>query len=627
MIRTLAALLLCATACNEYDIKAEPEPEEEPTTPPDPTDPLETGIDTEPPPPDVCPDQVFPAHPASTDVDCENEIETGTFNPVVEWTHETFAFQPTYNNVMMHPIVASFSDDDRDGDIDADDTPDIAMLRYPGSAWTGAGVLTVMQGDGSGIVWETDAHNLQGSGSLAAGDIDGDGIGEILAVTVSQELVALEHDGSLKWRSIPLGLSGCYATAPAIADMDGDGRPEIVVGWAILDADGNQLGRGNAGHGNCVSFPADLDGDGVQEVVAANAAYRIDGTALWTNGQADGYPAVADFDADGDPEIVVVDLYGAVRLQDHNGAVLWSVSGAGQGPPTIADFDGDGAPEIGVAGTSTYTVLDGDGSQLWQNATVDASSGRTGSSVFDFEGDGAAEVVYADETRTWVYSGVDGSVKLEDANHTSWTWIEYPTVADVDGDGEAEIIVPNGQIGSTTAGMRYGITVIGDADHSWMPGRKIWNQHAYHITNVEDDGTIPTVADDSWLGPNSFRSGDTSGKNGRSAPDLVVNLAELCEIECDRDRLVVWVHPGNEGAQDSAGARLRVSYDIGGDRTLVDVFDLDPLVTGEFAESLQIAIEGVDPATLDALVFEVESAEPECREDNNELVWSGPFCR
>ena len=76
---------------------------------------------------------------------------------------------------------------------------------------------------------------------------------------------------------------------------------------------------------------------------------------------------------------------------------------------------------------------------LWQSATEDESSGSTGSSVFDFNGDGVAEVVYRDECWLRVYSGPDGSKRFA-APVTSGTVQEEPVIADVDGDGHAEIV-------------------------------------------------------------------------------------------------------------------------------------------------------------------------------------------
>ena len=296
------------------------------------------------------------------------------------------------------------------------------------------------------------------------------------------------------------------------------------------------------------SFAVDLDADGDQEVITGNAIYDIDGNALWYNGETDGYVAVADFDSDGQGEIVVM-YAGQVRLQDTDGTVLWrnSITGGSSyygGAPTVADFDGDGAPEVGVAGRSNYTVFDTDGTMLWERTTQDASSGNTGSSVFDFEGDGVAEVVYADETRLWVFNGPDGTVKLESTEHSNATWTEYPVIADVDGDGQAEIVVAN------TSGYT-GFHVFGDADNSWQAGRRIWNQHAYHITNVDDDGGIPASPALNWLSYNNFRSGDlTAGQDGEY-PDIIVDIPEVCIFDCDAGFLEVYVRVGNQGYLDA----------------------------------------------------------------------------
>ena len=146
---------------------------------------------------------------------------------------------------------------------------------------------------------------------------------------------------------------------------------------------------------------------------------------------------------------------------------------------------------------SSYTVFDTDGIVLWQQTTQDYSSGNTGSAVFDFEGDGIAEAIYPDELHLWAFNGPDGAVKLNSPEHSSNTWTEYAVIADLDNDNHAEIIVPNND--TVSGGFYTGITVLTDADNSWQAGTRIWNQHAYSITNVNEDGTIPAMPDPNWL--------------------------------------------------------------------------------------------------------------------------------
>jgi hypothetical protein len=397
-----------------------------------------------PPPPDVIPSN-----------ECEIPPAIGVFKPVVEWKKAAWAEQPTSNNVLGPPIVAPLTDDDGDGVFgSAGDMPAIVVLTFTPQGVHNS-LLRALTGDGMKELFTVAGQGLEGYSGVAVGDLDGDGEPEIVTHTLAGTIKTFSRTGVLLWTSaaypgdIAPGVN--KFTFPAIADLDGDGKAEVVAGRLILNHDGSLRGKGALGLGapsqGSASVPVDLDGDGIQEVVVGNALYRPDGAAIWFNGQADGYPAVADFDLDGAPEIVVV-TPGGVRLQAGDGAVLWSVANPGGvgGPPTIADFDGDGFPEIGVAGAAAYVVFDGDGSVLWQVATQDASSAITGSSVYDFEGDGIADVVYADEVNLYVYSGVDGAVKLLYEPHNSGTLIEYPIVVDVDNDGQVEIIVAHNNL-------------------------------------------------------------------------------------------------------------------------------------------------------------------------------------
>jgi hypothetical protein len=81
----------------------------------------------------------------------------------------------------------------------------------------------------------------------------------------------------------------------------------------------------------------------------------------------------------------------------------------------------------------------------------------------------------------------------------SYTQIEYPVVADIDNDGSAEIVV-------VSNGGEAPVRVFHDSQDRWVPARRIWNQHAYHVTNVREDGTLPAVQPPSWQQLNTFRT-------------------------------------------------------------------------------------------------------------------------
>lgn len=620
----LAAIALAG--CSEYELGSKPGTGLGTTTVP---------TTSAPPPTEDCLLEPVPGFEAQLNDDCAVSVAVGSFTPVVEWAMPTFPGPPG-DNVMSTPIVVSVTDDDGDGRVDDHDDPDVVFVSYI-NAWDG-GILRAIDGATGAQHWATANAGIEGTGGVAGGDIDSDGFIDLVAIAPNG-VVAFEHDGRLKWRN--MNLAGAFqntSDVPAISDMDHDGHPEVIAGRAILNGeDGTLQGMGAFGYGGVFnynvgscSFAVDLDADGTEEVITGNAAYNPDGSTKWANGELDGYPAVADLDGDGLGE-VVVSGQGELRILDTDGTLVHRVPIPGAtlpgygGPPTIADFDGDGAPEIGVAAGSRYSVIEPDGTVVWQAMTDDASSGNTGSAVFDFEGDGSAEVVYADQTRLWVFSGVDGSVRLSSSEHSNGTWLEYSVVADVDGDGHVEIVVPN----EPQYGGHTGITVFGDRDDSWQPGRKIWNQHAYHITNVEDDGGIPVTADLNWRTYNNFRSGDLSSGDGLLAPDLVPS-ADVCEIDCNEGRIVVYALPGNEGQADvtfAQRAQFELYADVGGVVTLLDTARVtEDLVAGQYLDSVVIDLQGQDPATWDALLVRLVSDALECDDTNNEIRINGPFC-
>ncbi|HQR05264.1 MAG TPA: putative Ig domain-containing protein [Gemmatales bacterium] len=440
------------------------------------------------------------------------------FDPVVEWHKGSFTVRPDSNQVMMTPAVIDLNDDG---------TPDIVFSTYTGSNYNSAGLLRAIDGrDGSELWTVNDSRYLvSGRAGIAVGDIDGDGQPEIIAEHESNRLIAFDADGSFKWIS-NTNPGGVDWGSASLADLDHDGTPEIIIGATVLNANGTIRWSGNIGQGNNafgpLSIVADLDMDGSPEIVAGNTAYHADGAVYWTKPIGDGFPAIGNFDSDSFPEVVVVSS-GYVYLLNHDGTIKWgpvAIPGGGNGgAPTIADFDNDGQPEIGVAGAGAYTVFETNGSIKWSMLTQDFSSNVTGSSVFDFDGDGQAEVVYGDELFLRIYRGTDGTV-LYQLPKGSGTTYEYPVITDVDGDGNAEIVAVANQL---IGGAETGIYVIGDRNNTWVNARQIWNQHSYHITNVNDDGTIPAFEKNSWQAYNTYRLNVlTTGFDPRSAPDLLV---------------------------------------------------------------------------------------------------------
>ena len=491
------------------------------------------------------------------------------------------------------PIVIQLDDDDCDGQVTSRDIPEIVFTVSPDERSDpnnrAPGNLHAISIVGGQVV---EKWSLPGGvytfGYLAAGNIDGKPGNEIVAPLPSTgHLGAFTIDPftpgatpTLLWEN-----PAARAANPTIGDLDQDGKPEVVVPDGIFNGadgtlkhgftDGNGAPLTNAG-GEVIL--ADIDGDSFLDVVGPTRAFDRTGKQIATlpPGRTGSFPAVADLDdpPDGKPEIISIDFSG-VDPNDMIGGhelFVWrysatAPSGAeliregvdlnalfdptdcpptqhgsrnGGGPPTIADVSGDGVPDVAVAGGVGYMVIDGKkllDSQVassdvffWGSTTKDCSSAQTGSAVFDFNGDGRAEVLYNDEERFRVYEGSTGNELIPSICNSNATIQEYPVVADVDNDGQADVLlVANGQYFGCGGERQTGLRVFGSKNSSWVRTRRVWNQHSYHITNVEEDGTIPQKELPNWTQPglNNFRQNKQPGAEF-AAPDAVVTLEPKC---------------------------------------------------------------------------------------------------
>jgi FG-GAP-like repeat len=599
--------------------------------------------------------QCIPQPPAGGKT-CEYKPPPGPLDPVLEWAWESSPIQPTFVQVINMPVVV---------DLEKDGTPDVVIVTSDNYSPSGPAYLRALNGKDGTEKWDAAAdpykteYRISSRMTPAAADIDGDGFVEIITGKTGGGLIAFEHDGKFKWSAtITNGMpwTTVYESATvAIADLEGDGKPEIIVGGTVFDAngvlkfDGGAYFGANGGTYGAVSIVADLDGVMPQEIVSGKRALRADGSTFWDNGLVDGYPAIADLDLDGKPELVIISA-GNVRVQNPlTGAVLAQVAmpGAGQGgPPTIADFDADGFPEISAANGTAYSVFEYVGGATpmltvkWNQTTQDGSSNRTGSSVFDFQGDGAAEVVYNDECYFRVYAGVDGA-ELYKVPNSSATIHEFPVVVDVDGDNNTEVVVggndlnhKNGSVSCPygVANSRHGVYSYGDKGDNWVRTRRIWNQHAYHLTNIDASGAVPSPEPASWIAPfglNNYRQSN-QGAGVFNAPDLKVSL-EASLVPCPA-AVTLRAFVQNQGAL-GVPAGINVRFYRGSDATGVFIGEAQTtkaLLPGQY--ELVTMNYNVPAAEVMSFFVEVDKdamgggKENECLEDNNTTTLDGVEC-
>ncbi|MCA9691452.1 MAG: VCBS repeat-containing protein [Myxococcales bacterium] len=631
---------------------------------------------------EVCAPGIDKCIPADAQPDCEFIPEFGPIEPVqgCKWKGSG-QLNASWEDVVATPIVINLTDDNADGQTDDKDFPEIAFLtyNYPNGCCNVPAVLRIVDGrcnddQSMTTLASLNSPELTNDAGIAAGDLDGDGVPELVAITRSgqpQGTVAFKRvsdDGTqweVLWHNTEYPTWNVHTRGGpviSIADLDADGQPEVIIGNVVLDGPSGMLkwdgvvtsggagGIGNNGFLGPSSTVADLDRDGMSEVIAGNTAYAHDGTPIWTydyitqnspcGGQlpCDGFNAVANFDDDDDAEVVIIRL-GEVFILDTNGAELYRIplpiddcANNESGPPTIADFDGDNFPEIGTASADYYVVADiNDCMQnplpaqcdsngiLWKTANQDCSSRVTASSVFDFNGDESAEVVYADETHFRIYDGKTGAILYSDNSFRSHTRIEMPVIADVDNDGHAEVVVGENRWN----GGNPGIEVWND-DEEWVRTRRVWNQHGYYVTNILKDGTIPVNAEFNWLNErlNNFRQNVQPG-GLFWAPDADLASMVCSTSEMNGGQLDIQLAVKNQGAELlPAGTAVHLDIDKDGMITpLYDTVTSKDLLPGEF-ELLDLVIPlPMNAPPLPFLVratIDPDNVVNECIEDNND---------
>jgi uncharacterized protein (DUF2141 family) len=179
--------------------------------------------------------------------------------------------------------------------------------------------------------------------------------------------------------------AGLYPNAVAVADFNGDGKPDLVVANKESHSVSVLLGKGDGTFGPPLTSPAgewfaysvtvaDLNGDGKLDLVVANhGSHQIsvllgkgDGTfrppVQYGVGSNPHAVAVADLDGDGQPDLVVA------NMKSHSVSVLPGNGDGTFGPPrsyavgrrpsglVVADFNGDGQPDLAVANLHSNTV-------------------------------------------------------------------------------------------------------------------------------------------------------------------------------------------------------------------------------------------------------------------------------
>lgn len=459
---------------------------------------------------------------------CELELPSAAITPVVAWTWTGPAGE---DSVLATPLVANLDDDNGDGFVDLCDRPDIVVAAVdlpPGKQdpWP-SGHLHII--DGAGGPSRMLGTAIDAAINPALGDLDGDGVAEIVALQAQgpnspyqlsqRRLLAFRPSGELLWAGPHWQLSR-GGGAIAIADLDGDGQPEVLAPEYVANADGELLwAPPDPALAYSMPVAVDLDRDGKLEVLFGGSAYTHAGAKLFDTPAVPhnrGSVAVANFDDDPEPELYVQHA-GSHRVIEHDGSVkaecpagTVELPGAGGYPVAIEDLDGDGRVELMFGYHDQLYVLgvEQDACVVRWSKKIDATDGLSSGTAFDLLGDGTAEAIHADRSHVRFYAA-DGELLFQ-IQHAARESIANPVVADIDGDGAAEILIvssePSQIEGAEPLTLTPSLVVLENEDDRFAPTRRVWNQHTYHHSDVSELGRIPApTAADSSLVDDGFR--------------------------------------------------------------------------------------------------------------------------
>lgn len=315
------------------------------------------------------------------------------------------------------------------------------------------------------IRWAVGVHDGSPGGLQAtpsAVDYDGDGLHEVFFVTRGGTAGCISATGELIWRR-DLGDSMDY-TGPVLADVNSDGRIEILFGSEsgtlyCLGDSGEILWRYQA-DGAIRGIPAVAfhPPSGTMRIFAVfgggrEACLTSEGDVVWFHDEPSPRkerwvsPAVGHLDRDGTPEVVTAtDDFQVIVRDAFTGDEQWRWKGDHAIDQTssfaLADFDGSGRLDI-VSGDGSgqggpghvYRLRDGEA--VW---TADAGGSIVqGPSVGDVDGDGELEILVCSRSQRLLCISADGAVEWSVPFETEI--ITTPAIGDLDGDGTIEIVV------------------------------------------------------------------------------------------------------------------------------------------------------------------------------------------
>ena len=359
-------------------------------------------------------------------------------------------------------------------DVNGDEKPDLVVANcggcYGPPSITHGGSVGVMLGNGDGTFQPAVTYASGGQTPLfvVVADVNGDGKPDLLVANrcgnngcLNDSLVSVllgNGDGTFH-AAVTYDTAGLFPTSVAVGDVNGDGKPDLLVANRCADS-------------NCDGSVAVLLGNG-DGTFQAGVTYRTGGSEAFS-------VAVADVNGDAKPDLLVgtddivchdrsCSPVGAVAVFLGNGdgtfqpAVPYDTGGDSPVSLAVADVNGDGKLDLAVANQACCSsangvvgVLVGNGDGTFKTVvTYKAGVGGWGTSVgvADVNDDGKPDLVVTDQCAgaNCLNDGIVG-ILLGNGNGTFQQAVTFNTggfltnsvaVTDVNGDGKPDLLVAN----------------------------------------------------------------------------------------------------------------------------------------------------------------------------------------
>ena len=352
-----------------------------------------------------------------------------------------------------------------------------------------AGYITVNKPDKTVVTDTLDSINM-----IALGDLSGDGLNDIAAVSYTGDTVVwFKNNGDGTFVQYDVAVSFDGPNAVGIADFDGDGDMDITSGkyfnsvfsWWENDDITADPGSGNGSSWTEHSvwtishirflMPFDMDGDGDTDILASQSGattnyiywFENDGAGTFTvHTVGYGTPSIgmvypADIDNDGDIDVAEITStpYSSTLLWwENHGSDTWAQHEIKTGmifgaSVCAADFNGDGDMDIAVTDNYENTVYwfengdvgapgSGNGTIWDENILETDISGPEGIMQVDYDNDGDSDILVAmenaDQVALYKNDGSGNFTKFDIDNN--FDGAEYVCVGDMTGDGVNNIV-------------------------------------------------------------------------------------------------------------------------------------------------------------------------------------------